>query len=122
MVVNPAACFSIWGGLDSDGKASTTLATLSLISFAASSKSISVSNSILIVLFPFSDFESMFLIPSAPPMTSSITWVTSSSIIGADADLYSTLTCTTGGCNPDGSSLTGNFEKTKIPNIIKNKR
>ena len=85
--MNPAACLSICGGSDSEGKRLTTLATLSLISFAASSKSISVSNSILIVLFPFSDFESIFFIPSAPPITSSITCVTSSSTIGADADL-----------------------------------
>ena len=87
-MVNPAALFKICGGSDSDGKLSTTLATLSLISFAALSKSILVSNSIFIVLFPFSDFESIFLTPSAPPITSSITCVTSSSIIGADADLY----------------------------------
>ena len=58
----------------------------------------------------------MFFIPSAPPITSSITCVTSSSTIGADADAYSTWTWTTGGCRPDGSSLTGNFEKTKVPN------
>ena len=78
-----------------------------------------MSNSIFIVLFPFSDFESIFLTPSAPPITSSITCVTSSSIIGADADLYSTLICTTGGCRPEGSSLTGNCQKTKIPNRTK---
>ena len=40
-------------------------------------KSMSVSNSTLIVLLPFSDFESIFLIPSVPPTTSSITCVTS---------------------------------------------
>lgn len=73
MVENPADCLRIFGGSDSDGSLFTTLATLSLISFAASSKSIAVSNSILMVLFPFSDFESIFLIPSAPPITSSRT-------------------------------------------------
>ena len=73
VVVNPAACFKILGGSDSDGSLSTTLATLSLISFAALSKSISVSNSILILLFPFSEVESIFFIPSAPPITSSNT-------------------------------------------------
>jgi len=71
--VKPAACFNICGGSASEGRLSTTLATLSLISFAASSSSISVSNSMLILLLPFSDLESIFLIPSAPPMTSSIT-------------------------------------------------
>ena len=73
VVVKPAACFKILGGSDSDGSLSTTLATLSLISLAASSKSTSVSNSMFILLFPFSDVESIFLIPSAPPMTSSRT-------------------------------------------------
>ena len=73
MVENPADCLRIFGESDSDGSLLTTLATLSLISFAASSKSIEVSNSIFIVLFPFSDFESIFLIPSAPPITSSRT-------------------------------------------------
>ena len=73
VVVKPAACFKILGGSDSDGSLSTTLATLSLISLAALSKSTSVSNSMFILLFPFSDDESIFLIPSAPPMTSSRT-------------------------------------------------
>ena len=86
-MVNPAARFNIWGGSDSSGKLSTTLATLSLISFAALSKSILVSNSTLIILLPFSDLESIFLIPSAPPITSSTTWVTSWSTIEAAADL-----------------------------------
>ena len=40
MVVNPAACFSIWGAFASLGKLSTILATLSLISLAALSRSI----------------------------------------------------------------------------------
>ena len=86
-MVKPAALFNIWGGLASDGKLSTTLATRSRISLAALSKSILVSNSTLIVLLPFSDLESMFLIPSAPPITSSTTWVTSWSTIDADADV-----------------------------------
>ena len=72
LVVNPALCFNISGGFESSGRLSDTLETLSLISFAAESKSISVSNSILIVLLPFSDVESMCLMPSAPPITSSI--------------------------------------------------
>ena len=70
--MKPAACFKICGALDSSGKLSTILATLSLISFAAESKSIYVSNSIFIVLLPFSEIESIFLTPSAPPITSSI--------------------------------------------------
>ena len=86
------------------------------IKLAASSKSISVSNSMFILLFPFSDDESIFFIPSAPPITSSRTWVTSSSTICEDAEEYSTFTWTTGGCNPDGNSLTGNFQKTNDPN------
>jgi hypothetical protein len=44
VVVKPAACFKICGGFASLGKLSATRATLSLISFAASSKSISVLN------------------------------------------------------------------------------
>ena len=43
------------------------LAILSLISLAASSISILVKNSILIVLLPTSDIVSIDLIPSAPP-------------------------------------------------------
>ena len=54
---------------------------------AASSRSMLVSNSTFIVLLPFSDLESIFFIPSAPPITSSTTWVTSWSTIEADADL-----------------------------------
>ena len=46
VVVKPAACFNICGASASEGRLSTTLATLSLMSFAASSSSISVSNSI----------------------------------------------------------------------------
>ena len=76
-MVKPAACLSICGGSDSEGKLSTTLATLSLISLAALSKLILVSNSTFMVLLPFEDLESIFLIPSAPPITSSKTCVTS---------------------------------------------
>ena len=61
----------------------------------------------------------MFLIPSAPPITSSRTWVTSSSTICDEADAYLTFTCTTGGWSPDGNSLTGNFQNTNEPNKIK---
>ena len=86
VVVNPAACFKISGALASSGKLSTTLLTLSRISFAAESRFIFVSNSTLMVLRPFSEEESIFFIPSAPPTTSSIIWVTSWSIISADAD------------------------------------
>ena len=69
---NPAACFKIWGAFASSGNASTILATFSRTSLAAASRSIEVSNSILIVLLPFSETESMFFIPSTPPITSSI--------------------------------------------------
>jgi hypothetical protein len=67
--VKPAACFNICGASASEGRLSTILATLSLISFAASSSSISVSNSMLILLLPFSDLESIFFITYAPPIT-----------------------------------------------------
>ena len=77
VVEKPADCLSICGASASLGKLSTTLATLSLMSFAALSRSMSVLNSTLIELEPFSDLESIFLIPSAPPITSSITCVTS---------------------------------------------
>ena len=87
VVLKPAACLSICGASDSEGKLSTTLATLSLMSLAASSRSVSGLNSTLIVLFPYSDFESIFLIFSAPPITSSIFVVISSSTMSADADL-----------------------------------
>ena len=87
VVEKPADCFSICGASASLGRLSTTLATLSLMSFAALSKFISVLNSIFIVLLPFSEFESIFFIPSEPPITSSSTCVTSWSIISADADL-----------------------------------
>ena len=71
-VVKPSLCLSISGASASSGRLSETLLTLSLISFVAASRSIDVSNSILIVLLPFSDIESIFLTPSAPPITSSI--------------------------------------------------
>ena len=70
VVVNPADCFKICGASASVGRLSTTLETLSLISLAASSRSIFVLNSTLILLLPFRDVESIFLIPSAPPITS----------------------------------------------------
>ena len=72
VVVNPAACFKISGAFESSGKLSTTRLTLSRTSLAAESKSISVSNSIRMVLLPFSEVESMLLMPSAPPTTSSM--------------------------------------------------
>ena len=49
VVVKPAALLSICGGSDSVGKLSTILATLSLISLAALSKFMLVSNSTFIV-------------------------------------------------------------------------
>ena len=84
-VVKPALCLSISGALASSGKLSATLPTLSLISFAAESKLMSVSNSTLIVLLPFSEVESIFLIPSAPPITSSIISTISLETISAEA-------------------------------------
>ena len=44
-----------------------------------------VSNSILIVAIPFSDVESIFFIPYAPPITSSIISTISLEIISAEA-------------------------------------
>ena len=87
VVVKPADCFKIWGASASLGRLSTTLETLSRISLAASSRSMSVLNWISILLLPLREVESIFLIPSAPPITSSIFWVISWSIISADADL-----------------------------------
>ena len=81
--MKPALCLSISGDFESSGKLSETLDTLSLISFAAASKSILVSNSILILLLPFSDVESIFFTPSAPPITSSIISVISLDITSA---------------------------------------
>ena len=72
LVENPAEAFLISGALLSSGRLSIILATLSLISFAASSTSILVKNSILIVLLPISESVSIDLIPSAPPTASSI--------------------------------------------------
>ena len=69
---NSADAFLISGALLSSGRLSIILATLSLISFAASSTSILVKNSILIVLLPISESVSIDLIPSAPPTASSI--------------------------------------------------
>jgi len=71
-VVKPALCLSISGASASSGKLSVTLLTLSLISLVAASRLMEVSNSILIVALPFSEVESIFFIPSAPPITSSI--------------------------------------------------
>ena len=87
VVVKPALCFNISGALESSGKLSETLLTLSLISFAAASRSIDVSNSILIVPLPFSEIESIFFIPSAPPITSSNISTISLEIISAEAPL-----------------------------------
>ena len=86
-MVNPALCLSISGASASSGRLSVTLLTLSLISFVAESRSIEVSNSILIVPLPFSEVESMFFIPSAPPITSSIISTISLEIISAEAPL-----------------------------------
>ena len=72
LVEKPAEAFRISGALLSSGRLSKILATLSLISFAASSTSIFVKNSILIVLLPISEIVSIDLIPSAPPTANSI--------------------------------------------------
>ena len=72
LVEKLAEDFLISGALLSSGKLSIILATRSLISFAASSTSIFVKNSIFIVLLPISDSVSMDLIPSAPPTANSI--------------------------------------------------
>ena len=71
-MVKPALCLRISGASASSGRLSVTLLTLSLMSFVAASRSIDVSNSIFIVALPFSEVESIFFIPSAPPITSSI--------------------------------------------------
>ena len=55
------------------------------MSFVAASKSIELSNSIFIVALPFSEVESIFFIPSAPPITSSIISTISLETISADA-------------------------------------
>ena len=59
VVVKPAALIIICVAAASEFKLSTILATLSLMSLAALSKSMLVSNSTLIVLLPFSDLESI---------------------------------------------------------------
>ena len=64
------------------------LAILSLISLAASSMSILVKNSILIVLLPISDIVSIDLIPSAPPTANSIGSDISEAIIDGLAPVY----------------------------------
>ena len=84
-MVKPALCLSISGASASPGRLSDTLLTLSLISFVAASRSIEVSNSILIVALPFSEVESIFFIPSAPPITSSNISTISLDIISAEA-------------------------------------
>ena len=55
------------------------------MSLVAASRSIEVSNSIFIVALPFSDVESIFFIPSAPPITSSIISTISLETISAEA-------------------------------------
>ena len=84
-VVKPALCLSISGESESSGRLSLTLLTLSLISFVAASRSIEVLNSILIVALPFSEVESIFFMPSAPPITSSNISTISLEIISAEA-------------------------------------
>ena len=84
-VVKPALCLSISGELESSGRLSLTLLTLSLISFVAASRSIEVSNSIFIVSLQFYEVESIFFIPSAPPITSSIISTISLEIISDEA-------------------------------------
>ena len=84
-MVKPALCLSISGASASSGRLSVTLLTLSLMSLVAASRSIEVSNSIFIVALPFSDVESIFFIPSAPPITSSIISTISLETISAEA-------------------------------------
>ena len=85
VVVNPLACFSISGALASCGKLSATREIFSLTSFAATSKSIEVSNSILISARPICAVESICFTPSTPPMTSSKISTISLEIISAEA-------------------------------------
>ena len=97
LVENPAEAFLTSGALLSSGKLSMILAILSLISLAASSISILVKNSILIVLLPTSDIVSMDLIPSAPPTASSIGSDISDAIIDGLAPVYLVDITTSGG-------------------------
>ena len=105
LVENPAEAFLTSGALLSSGKLSIILAILSLISFAASSIFILVKNSILIVLLPISDKVSIDLIPSAPPIASSIGSDISDAIIVGLAPVYLVEITTSGGCKFFGSSL-----------------
>ena len=97
LVENPAEAFLTSGVLLSSGKLSIILAILSLISFAASSTSILVKNSIFIVLLPISDNVSIDLMPSAPPTANSIGSDISDAIIEGLAPVYLVEMTTSGG-------------------------
>ena len=43
-------------------------------------------------------------------------WQTGYKVFISTTDAYSTFICTTGGWRPEGNSLTGNFQKTNVPN------
>ena len=103
LVEKPAEAFLTSGVLLSSGKLSKILAILSLISFAASSTSIFVKNSILMVLLPISDIVSIDLIPSAPPTASSIGSEISDEIILGLAPVYFVEITTSGGCKSLGN-------------------
>ena len=72
VVVLAAEALYISGGSAPSGKLSTILAIFSLTSFAATSRSISRSNSKVIVDLPSSLVESIVTIPGVPPILSSI--------------------------------------------------
>ena len=97
LVENPAEAFRTSGALLSSGKLSIILAILSRISFAASSISILVKNSIFIVLLPISESVSIDLIPSAPPIANSIGSDISEAIIDGLAPVYLVEKTTSGG-------------------------
>ena len=97
LVENEAEAFLTSGALLSSGKLSTILAILSLISFAASSTSMLVKNSIFIVLLPISDNVSIDLIPSAPPTANSIGSEISDAIMEGLAPVYLVEMTTSGG-------------------------
>ena len=97
LVEKPADAFLTSGALLSSGKLSIILAILSRISFAASSISMLVKNSIFIVLLPISDSVSIDLIPSAPPIANSIGSDISDAMIEGLAPVYFVETTTSGG-------------------------
>ncbi len=61
------------------------------MSLAASSKSISVLNCISILLVPFKEFESMFLIPSAPQILKQAAGFTTTMWVGLSSPTWNDL-------------------------------